>query len=52
MVGMIVSLKCCQLGIEKLDKLVLIMKNWLNNPRFGYSNEVSIVQINGRILEC
>jgi hypothetical protein len=28
----------CQLGIENLDKLGLIMKNWLNNPRFGCRN--------------
>jgi len=35
MVGIITSLKHCQLGIENLDKLVLIMKNWPNDPRFG-----------------
>jgi hypothetical protein len=38
MASIITSLKCCQLGIEKLDKLVLIMKNWLNDPRFGCTN--------------
>jgi len=31
----ITGLKCCWLGIENLDKLVLIMKNWLDDPRFG-----------------
>ncbi len=40
MVGVITSLKGCQLGTKKLDKLVFIMKNWPYNPRFGYSNEV------------
>jgi len=35
MARVITNLKCCWLGIENLDKLVLIMKNWLNNPRFG-----------------
>jgi hypothetical protein len=34
MVGIITSLKRCQLGIENLDKLVLIMKNWPNDLRF------------------
>jgi hypothetical protein len=31
----ITCLKCCELGIENLDKLVLIMKNWLDDPRFA-----------------
>jgi hypothetical protein len=30
----ITNLKCCRLGIEKLNNLVLIMKNWLDSPRF------------------
>jgi hypothetical protein len=34
MVGVITSLKRCQLGIENLDKLVPIMKNWPNDPKF------------------
>jgi hypothetical protein len=32
------SLKCCWLGIENLDKLVIIMKNWLHDPRFRCTN--------------
>ncbi len=35
MVGVITSLRHCWLEIENLDKLVFIMKNWLNDPRFG-----------------
>jgi len=38
MVNIITSLKHYRLGIENLDKLVLIMKNWLDNPRFGCTN--------------
>jgi len=38
MTGVITSLKHCQLGIENLDKLVLIMKNWLDDPKFDYTN--------------
>jgi hypothetical protein len=38
MASIITSLKCCQLGIENLDKLVLIMKNWLNDLRSGCTN--------------
>jgi len=34
MVRVITSLKRCWLGIENLDKLVLIMKNWLHDPIF------------------
>jgi hypothetical protein len=33
MVGVIICLKRCQLGIENLDKIVLIMKNWHEDPR-------------------
>jgi hypothetical protein len=38
MASIITSLRCCQLGIENLDKLILIMKNWLDDPRFGCTN--------------
>ncbi len=38
MVGIIIGLKCCQLGIENLDKLILIIKNWLDDLRFGCTN--------------
>ncbi len=38
MVRVITSLKSCLLGIENLDKLVLIMKNWLHDPRFRCTN--------------
>ncbi len=31
----IIGLKHCWLGIENLDKLVLIMKNWPDDLRFG-----------------
>jgi hypothetical protein len=27
-VGVLTSLRCCRLGIDNLDKLVMIMKNW------------------------
>jgi hypothetical protein len=35
MARVITGLKRCWLGIENLDKLVLIMKNWPDDPRFG-----------------
>ncbi len=35
MVGIIIGLRRYQLVIENLNKLVLIMKNWLNDPWFG-----------------
>ncbi len=35
LVRVITSLKPCWLGFENLDKLVLIMKNWPNDPGFG-----------------
>jgi hypothetical protein len=38
MASFITSLRHCWLGIENLDKLILIMKNWLDNPRFGCTN--------------
>ncbi len=30
---MLTSLRCCRLGIDNLDKLVMIMKNWSINAR-------------------
>jgi hypothetical protein len=57
MVNIITSLKHYQLGIENLDKLVLIMKNWPNNPKFGCTNvepksiEEYIDIENGMVLE-
>jgi hypothetical protein len=38
MASIITSLRHCQFGIEIFDKLILIMKNWPNNPRFGCTN--------------
>jgi hypothetical protein len=38
MASIITSLKHCQFDIENLYKLILIMKNWLENPRFGCTN--------------
>ncbi len=35
MVGVITSLRHCWLGIKNLDKFVFIMKNWLDDPKFG-----------------
>jgi hypothetical protein len=32
MLGIIEGLRHCHLGIENLEKLILIMKNWLKNP--------------------
>ncbi len=40
MMGVIISLKCYWIGIENLDvKLVLFMKNQLDDPRFGFTSE-------------
>ncbi len=40
MMGVIISLKCYWIGIENLDvKLVLLMKNQLDDPRFGFTSE-------------
>ncbi len=33
----IISLRKCQIGIENLNKIVLIMKNWHEDPRLGYA---------------
>lgn len=33
--GVIIGLKCCYLGIENLNKILLIMKNWLEDPKLG-----------------
>jgi hypothetical protein len=38
MARVITSLKHCLLVIENLDKLVQIMKNWLDDPRFKCTN--------------
>jgi len=38
MAKVITSLKRCWLRIENLDKLVLIMKNWLDDLKFGCTN--------------
>jgi hypothetical protein len=38
MVRVITSLKCCWHGIVNLDKLILIMKNWPNDLKFGCTN--------------
>ncbi len=38
MVGVIIGIRCCQLGINNLHKLVLIMKNWHDDPKFGCNN--------------
>ncbi len=38
MARVITSLRHCWIGIEHLDKLVLIMKNWPDDLRFGCTN--------------
>jgi len=38
MVRVITSLKCCWHGIVNLDKLILIMKSWPNDLKFGCTN--------------
>ncbi len=38
MVGVITSLERCWHGIVNLDKLILIMKNWPNDLKFGCTN--------------
>jgi hypothetical protein len=30
----ITCLKCCQFGIKNMDKLILLMKNWLDDLSF------------------
>jgi hypothetical protein len=35
--AIIISLRKCELGIENLNKIVLIMKNWHEDPRLGYA---------------
>jgi hypothetical protein len=37
MAKVIISLRKCQLGIENLNKIELIMKNWHEDPRLGYA---------------
>jgi hypothetical protein len=41
-VRVLTSLQCCRLGVDNLDKFIMIMKNWLANahvdcPREGQS---------------
>jgi len=38
MAKVIIGLKQCQLGIENLDNIVLIMKNWHEDPRSSCTN--------------
>jgi hypothetical protein len=33
--GVIIGLRCCYLGIENLNKIMLIMKIWLGDPKSG-----------------
>ncbi len=35
MVGILISLRHCKLGLTKLDALVMIYKNWLEDVRVG-----------------
>jgi hypothetical protein len=37
MVRSIIGLRCCRSRIENLDKLDLIMKNRIDDPRFGFT---------------
>ncbi len=37
--GVITGLRFYHLGIENLNKLVIITNNWPNDPRYCYSNE-------------
>jgi hypothetical protein len=39
-IRVITGLRCCQLGIENLNKLVIITNNWPNDRRYYYSNEI------------
>ncbi len=44
MMGIIISLKCYWIGFENLDiKLGLLMKNQLDDPRFGFTNEPTFI---------
>lgn len=33
------------LGLKNSNKLIIIMKNWSNDPRYSYSNEVQFKSI-------
>jgi hypothetical protein len=33
--GVIIGLRWCYLGIKNLNKIMLIMKNWLDDPKLG-----------------
>jgi len=35
-VGILTSLCCCIFGLKNLDLLVLLIKNWLNDPTMGF----------------
>jgi hypothetical protein len=37
MAKVMIGLRKCQLGIKNLIKIVLIMKNWHEDPRLGYT---------------
>jgi hypothetical protein len=37
MAKVIIGSRKCQLGIKNLNKIVMIMKNWHEDPRLGYT---------------
>jgi hypothetical protein len=43
MVRSIIGLRC-GFGIENLNKLVLIMNNWLDDPKFGFRNRLRYIE--------
>lgn len=43
MVRSIIGLRCW-FGIENLNKLVLIMNNWLDDPKFGFTNGLRYIE--------
>ncbi len=46
MVGIIIGLNHCHLGIENLNKLIQIMKNWLNDTKLG-----CVVGLGAKLME-
>ncbi len=57
------SLRCCKLGVENLDKLVIFMKNWSFDARANcmckgkslddfLANEANIIDDNNIILDA
>jgi hypothetical protein len=44
MVRSIIGLRCCWSKIENLDKLDLIMKNRIDDPRFGFTNGLIYIE--------